>query len=1105
MNRRVLLLAPLLVACGHYFYQAPPPIEAYPRRIPGKSWSEVFRELKPPPADAADQARQLEECRNLAALLPGMPVVERLAKIDALLTSNREGNFSLQTANVLHEMRDLASDDATLALARPLLEARLMAALPTPMFGKLLDEQKIHWVEQGLGINTPRLVPYRQIQEASVLMKPGKYAEAKAAFLKVMESFPGHPRAEVACFMAARAELEHAREVRRKLKIGPEKRELLQASFRASEDAFNAYLAAYPEGRFVTDSYGWQGAIKVEQGNYGAAVEWQLTRLGARPSREVMRSVLRECDGLFSEMFEDAEEEGSPAFQSPNLPYDLMARHPGAARLFVFQALDPVAREGLPRLYRNLSGDRESIDFLKRRIIRPSGFARIALSKLGSAILRSKEDRRDAFTLLVLGWSSMMEKNPGQALELFDQALALGKSDELLQGRAMALADLGRHDEAALAYKELSDVYPDSFLSRSSTFDRAIALFHAREGGEAFMQMLSLVAYPGEVRDEFRKHEPRDFLHPQHEPLQWMDCIAQFSSLEELAKPLATLAFDDPRATVLRAVVRSRAFAARRFDFAKRFLDPNGSAVPSDEDRYYWRRPSLAMDTVRWDEEIAPLAANYAALEQRNGKDAVLHLEIGRQWKALRGRITLPLEQLFDYSDSENEKLGLLRRGNARFLGIPDERIDEELDSRDELTHALYHFLQVVDSATDPDLVAHASAEANEALFRLAEFSHYRMTRAMETEANQLSAKLVSRLQLDCPDRPETARAVAWNFVMPGLLDCWMPGDTNPSYCADLIQGSLNTPALRMERATGDSGISWPKSFEEDDGSDMAAIRQDLAKCRSAFDALRPTLGADQVGVLANDLDDLASVATAPDITPGLFRKYVAMRRSGGKPPAPEGEWSSLAPWLAFREGSRLVEREWSKRPNWHTPAAWEAYLQQFPAGPKSEPASLRILSLKVRKLCPVPKVKAFHFPDAPILAGYKRISRSKDVDREELARLAAGLDEHETRFPGGRYRADISLLRAAVAADLGDYETAVGNLTDLLFDPAHPDLHADAAMQFADCGLRLVDVNERGGLIAAFRKRPQAISLLKNLAYGDTCLFRVRPILAWLEKKDGE
>lgn len=1098
MNRRVLLLAPFVLACGPFFYQAPPPLEAYPQRVPSKSWGQVFRELKPSLANAPDQEQQFQECRDLAALLPRLPVGERLARIDALLASNREGNFSSATANVLHEMRDLAANDAELALARPLLEARLKGRLPAEAFAKRLEEQKIHWIEQGLGIDTPRLAPFRLVQRASDLLEAGKHAEAKLAFRQVMESFPDHPRAEVAGFMVARAELEQALAAQRQLKIGPEKQELLQLTFRAAEDAFQAYLSRYPQGRFVSDTYGWLGGIKVAQGNLGAAVEWQLTRLSARPSREVTRSVLRECDGLFAEMLGSADE-----LNTPELPYEMMARQPGVARLFVYQALDPAAREVLPSFDRNLASDRGAIDFLNRRIIRPRGFAKLALAKLGAATLRAKEGVQDEFTSLVLGWSAMMQGNPVQALALFDQALKETRSEELLQARAMALAASGMHREAASAYGELATAYPDSFLSRSSRFDRAISLFRSGEGGEAFLQMLDLVGYPGKLQEESRIDDPREDQHPEHEPLQWIDCIAQFSPIAELVLPLESLPPGSPRAAVLRSVVRSRALAAANFDLAKRFLDPAGDADPLDENFYYnRRRPSLAMDAERWNREIAPLAASYSRLAERNGKDVVLHLEIGRQWKALRGKVTLPLEQLFDYSDSENEKLGLLRRENARFLGIPRETIDRELDSRDELDHALRHFLLAAESAQDPDLVAHASEEANEALFRLAEFSHYRMTRAVETEANQLSARLVSRLQAECPVRPEAMRAVAWNFVMPGQLDVWMPGDYHPSTSEDFILNSLKSPALRFGMEPANLELPWPASLEQDDGSDMPKIRQDLENCRNHFEEVRSTLSAAQIAASVNDLDDLISVSSAPGINPRLFRRYVAMRRSGQPPPTAEGDWSVLAPWLAFREGSRLVGEQWSKRPNWYTPTAWENYLREFPDGPKSEPASLRILVLKIRKLCPVPKVRAFHFPESPILLGYKRITRPAELDRGELAKMSAALDEHEKRFPGGRYHADISLLRAALAADLGDYQTAVGNLTTLLFDPAHPELHQDAAMQFADCGLRLVDLNERAGLIAAFRARPQAISLLKDLVYGDTCLFRLRPMMAWLEKQ---
>jgi hypothetical protein len=145
--------------------------------------------------------------------------------------------------------------------------------------------------------------------------------------------------------------------------------------------------------------------------------------------------------------------------------------------------------------------------------------------------------------------------------------------------------------------------------------------------------------------------------------------------------------------------------------------------------------------------------------------------------------------------------------------------------------------------------------------------------------------------------------------------------------------------------------------------------------------------------------------------------------------------------------------------------------------------------------------VEAFHFPAAPILNGYKRLRRPMFPAGRELESLARLMDAHQERFPKGRYQADLTLLRAAISADIGDYETALGDLAALLSDANHPELRMDAALQLSDCGLRLLDLEERAAVADAFRKTPAAMTYLKNLVHGDTCLFRLRPLMAWLEE----
>jgi hypothetical protein len=117
------------------------------------------------------------------------------------------------------------------------------------------------------------------------------------------------------------------------------------------------------------------------------------------------------------------------------------------------------------------------------------------------------------------------------------------------------------------------------------------------------------------------------------------------------------------------------------------------------------------------------------------------------------------------------------------------------------------------------------------------------------------------------------------------------------------------------------------------------------------------------------------------------------------------------------------------------------------------------------------------------------------------LRALTKELDAHEKRFPGGRYRADIRVLRGAIAVQSRDYPVALKCFAEVLADPAHPELRMNAALHFSEVSLRLLDKNERPFVAAAFRSEPAAMPFLNNLAHGDTCLFRLRPVMAWLEE----
>lgn len=1136
MKRCVLLLAPLLIACGGYFYQAPPPLEKYPSRTAGKGWRELFDAAKPLPADAPKAEHMLLQVAQLANDFPTLTREQRNEAVTRLIGQNREGDFSVRSATLLQELGELAALDelpegaaAYLAWRTKMLPRRPAGLKPPKTwldseedYQAALKEHRAKvnedmiWVVQGLAATSPALMPNYEVQRAGLLMKDDRPDEALEGFRKVIASTPEHPRAEVARFMIGRCLLAQAR-------IGMSDENNGDAALRTqAAEALRDYLQKYPKGRFVPDAHGWLGAVATDERRWGDAVGHQLDRLACRSTRETLESVMRECDSLFVALCEDPQVEAMPEQLARSLPWRAIARSPEITRVFVYQALDPASRHKLPLSEDNESADLYTLEFLNERIIRPRQFAKRGLSLLGGAMLREGGEA-DPLTLTVLGWSSLRAGEAAQALGLFDKALRKGRSDELLQGRAAALSAVGKHARAAKAYDELLREFPDSPLAISAPFDAAIATFKAGEAGEALLR-------PWGLRGHSEPGTPEPTLHPSYEDQQWIDSIVQFAPISQLAAPLKRLQADAPEAIRLRGIVRHRALADCRFDLARRYLDapdPEPEKRPEEGtvDYYYlpWEK-KYAMDQARWDQEVAPLAAAYAKLAKQP-KDAALQLEAGRLWQARRGKLTMPLHDLFDFSGSEPHKIDALRRKNAAFLGFAPDKIEAILDSHDELHHALEHFLAAAKVARDPAVAAAALEEANETLFHLYEFSPYRVARAMEDKHTELSARLVGRLKKEFPNTPQAARAVPWVFrEVPAPEQgqtgeafwtrdpAWMPGQ-NRHWNADeaLREGVMGWNPRKYEpgqwneeesAAYGDLSRRM-KALAAEDGRDLPALKAELAELRENFAKLRKILNEDLVLEHVDELDDFSSVLEAPEISPELFRAYVVMRRTHAPPPPPdERKWQPLKPWLAFYDRIRPITKgDYYLAPNNSTPESWATYLQDFPGGPKSEAASLRLLRCKTKFACPRPKVAEADFPEAPIPNGYPVVDLEPSAaPTAVLNGLLTDLAAHEQRFPNGRYQADVSLLRAKVIAAKGDIQPALEGFAAILSDTRHPELRMDAALYLSYFGLRLLEPAERVATAEAFRATPAALPFLRNLVTGETCLFRLRPLLGWLE-----
>jgi TolA-binding protein len=1097
MKRRLLIFIPLLMACGPFFFMAPPPLDAYPQRIPGKFWTDILDESRPPHEDAATAEALIHETAVLAAGFLELAVEQRLDKIDALLARNREGEYHPQVANLLLELREMAAQDEVIEAATRYIEWRI-AHLEDREFGQrevvrlwnmsdlefaerqqaneAILEKAPNELEEIAVVADGRLDPWIRVQHAAVLMAQGFFERARQAFQSVFLDYPGHPRAEVASFMAGRCALEEAREIDRRgaAEDAPDRSPFALRA--VAVENLETYLVGYPNGRFVADAHGWLGAVAADREAWLEAVLHQARRLREDPSRIAMRSALRECDWLFAKLFETGEDR----FWIDPADLALLVSSPEVVKLLVYQALDPAAREELPQWDLNERSDRSTIDFLHRRMIRPRRIAQGLLAEVAKGIASRPGGQEDPTILLVLAWAAVGEGDVAEALILFDRGLEQVVSDEFLQGKAQVLGRLGRHAEAAEYWRFLVAEFPSSPLAVDASFEEAVARFRAGEEGEAVLIFLQLL--------EDDRDAVSGTLRPEFERVQWLDTVAQFAPIAQLKQSFDKLAPDDFRHRLLAELLISRGLAERDFSMVREILAAVGNGLGE------------------WESLVGPLeqVERMAQSEQ----SAAAHLAAARQWQALRGKASMPSLSWSSYARSEVEKQDLLRRQNAQRLGIPDERVVAELDSRDELHHALDHYLTAVRLSEDPQVTAAALEGANEALFRMAEFSPFRSLRAVECGHGDLSQEWVARLKQEFEATPEALRAVAWKFVPPRLMGVWMPGDYTPSNSAIAIEQALTAGDHGTHGPDGDEHAARGLRLLIDRLAKLAEQREmepemdDLATetrlLADEFSALRPHLSREEILAHVDHFDDLVSVLEAPGLTVPMFRKYVAVRLGGGALPTAKGEWETLAPWLEFlkvRGRSSDVD---------HLPllqrAAWQEYLESFPDSPKAEAASFRIVRSQVRDLLPVPQVEAFYFPEAPILGGYKRLKRQPKLTSRFLRILEDSIADHRRRFPAGRYEADLRLLDAALAAETGRYEDAVESLSAAVDDPLHHELRLDAALQFAEIGLRLLDREVRPEIAAAFRKHPAALEKLRRLIHGDTCLSRLRPLLPWLE-----
>ena len=95
------------LACGPFFYPAPPTLDAYPERLPAKTMRELLRETTQQPPHPATFEQLAAETRAIGAELATVPREKLIERIDAALARNRAGDYRKRFANALFDFRDV--------------------------------------------------------------------------------------------------------------------------------------------------------------------------------------------------------------------------------------------------------------------------------------------------------------------------------------------------------------------------------------------------------------------------------------------------------------------------------------------------------------------------------------------------------------------------------------------------------------------------------------------------------------------------------------------------------------------------------------------------------------------------------------------------------------------------------------------------------------------------------------------------------------------------------------------------------------------------------------------------------------------------------------
>lgn len=832
-------------ACGPFFYAAPPTLDHFNfERHATRPWDQIFLDAWPAPLNAPPIAEFADFCKETALAFGKSDSHQIIADIDEWLGRLRESaDYRVRFANFLHEARELAGtrlNEADAIEARDYLLWRIeqmsrddgyLRPRPNePKYQEVWDLElasRLESVDSRLADCPDFLKPHYLIQRAAWNLRFACFDLAEKDFTAVISSDPTHPRSEVAHLLLGRSQLAHARVIK--------DADMLQKAEISLMDS----LSQFSDGRFTVDAWGWLGAIHSDRQDYAKALACYLSQLDTRTSRDVARSVLRECDRCLIAITKMDSQTFTP------FPHEQLAKHPAVAMRFVYHCLDPLAQHQFSYETNQYDGGKSRLDFIHKRLILPKPQLQSHLSALARAVVRNADLYKDKWRpeyLAVLAWAATEKGSHAEAVALCGMAT----SPDLLLCRAIANQRSGDYKSAVSDFHSLLEKTPDSPLAVDARYRLTQCLQASGESGLALSQMVL------KIRDQQENWKP-EFLRHESELAQWEDTLRLFSPVDELETAL-TKTNDDKLIRILKNTLRRRLLATGDFERALNFLTSPGE----DSDNDTW--PLIpAIDDEAVIRDLAKLKAE--------GQ----WLALGDAWMACRGKLIMPL-LAGNFTNTEYTKKDSHRRINARELGLKDAQACEVLDRADEAWHAREAYAKAGDRVKE-----------NQCLLIMSRLSPYQRNRAFELDYTAQSRAL------------QTPHSAFYVFRPSAESGDWKPGNRLGQFADYELAYAISGIPESEPYERKDTIITT--AFARGEFETIDEARAQLQEIHDAF--LPGYIWNSQSGMMSF-LDDLKAATDTKDLPVAELREYVEHRFIGK--PEPNMDTGLLQYLYAYRK-----------------------------------------------------------------------------------------------------------------------------------------------------------------------------------------------------------